>query len=580
MRKSQLRVKFLQITQLMDLANPKYKTQFFTIITLTIASSFIDLFSLGLIFPTIFSFFSADIQMPKIVPTFLISLTVSQALILILVAFFLKSVFITITNKYNLNYVYSLKRDLTNSIYKKFLLQKYENKKNENSSYFINAISTEINLFANYIFEPIISGINELIIVFLGVILIIYFEPKIVYILLIFTIIYAVLYNYFIKNKITKLSLDRQELQEKIIQHTQETSSLYKEILIFRKSKNFISQFNKMNNHFAKSNMSFQFYQSIPRIWIEFSIILIITAITLILTNLSYDKKSIFAILAVFSIFSFKIAPSLNRLINCIQSIRFGLPSISTLYNLFPSSEIESKINKLHFFGFTESLICDNVSFGYPDSPLPILHSLSLKIKRGELIAVVGPSGAGKSTLVDLLLGLIQPTNGAIQADGIDISQTPEAWRQIIGYVPQEVNMLDSSFATNITMDFSENSINIDKAIQSLRKAGLWEFISGLQRGINTSIGERGGLISGGQRQRLGIARALYQNAQLLILDEPTSSLDYKTSNELMRTLKELTPSTTILIITHNRDLLNFCDQAYELLNGSLHPLRKKINGL
>jgi ABC-type bacteriocin/lantibiotic exporter with double-glycine peptidase domain len=174
----------------------------------------------------------------------------------------------------------------------------------------------------------------------------------------------------------------------------------------------------------------------------------------------------------------------------------------------------------------------------------------------------------------------MQPTIGTIQADGIDISNSREAWHQIIGYVPQDVNVLDSSFATNITMDFSENSINTDKAIQSLKKAGLWDFISSLQSGINTPIGEKGGLISGGQRQRLGIARALYQNAQLLILDEPTSSLDHKTSNELMRTLKELTPSTTILIITHNRDLLNFCDQAYELLNGSLHPLRKKINGL
>jgi ATP-binding cassette subfamily C protein len=208
------------------------------------------------------------------------------------------------------------------------------------------------------------------------------------------------------------------------------------------------------------------------------------------------------------------------------------------------------------------------------------LHGLSFEINKGELIAIVGPSGAGKSTFVDLILGLICPTNGAIWADGIDISKSREAWHQIIGYVPQEVNMLDSSFATNITMDFSEKSIDTDKAIQSLKKAGLWDFISGLQRGINTSIGERGALISGGQRQRLGIARALYQNAQLLILDEPTSSLDHKSSNELMRTLKELTPSTTILIITHNRDLLNFCDHAYELLNGSLHPLRKKINGL
>ena len=138
MRKSKLKNNLLQIVQLMDLADPKYKTQFFIVVSLTIASSLIDLFSLGLIFPIIFSFFDAGIQMPKIVPTFLTSLTISEALVLILIAFFLKSVFITITNKYNLNYVYSLKRDLTNNIYKKFLYQKYEDKKNKNSSYFRN----------------------------------------------------------------------------------------------------------------------------------------------------------------------------------------------------------------------------------------------------------------------------------------------------------------------------------------------------------------------------------------------------------------------------------------------------------
>jgi ABC-type bacteriocin/lantibiotic exporter with double-glycine peptidase domain len=508
--------------------------------------------------------------MPKIVPTFLTSLTISEALVLILMAFFLKSVFITITNKYNLNYVYSLKRDLTNNIYKKFLYQKYEDKKNKNSSYFINAISSEINLFANYIFEPIISGINELIIVFFGALFIIYFEPNFIYILLIFIILYLLLYIYFIKNKITKFSIDRQELQEKIIKHTQETSSLYKEILIFRKSKNFIFQFNKMNSHLAKCNMSFQFFQSIPRIWIEFSIVLIVTVITLVLTYLNYDKKNIFAILAVFSIFSFKIAPSLNRLINCIQSIRFGLPSIGALYSLFPRIEINSNTKKLEFLELSKSLICDNLSYKYPDSPNIILQNLFLEIKVGQLIAVVGPSGVGKSTLVDLLLGLIKPTHGTIQVDGIDISLSPEAWQHAIGYVPQEVNMLDSSFAKNITMDFSENSINTDKAIQSLKKAGLWDFISGLQRGLYTPIGERGGLISGGQRQRLGIARALYQNAQLLILDEPTSSLDEKTTNDFIFSLKRISKNRIIIMITHNPNNMIYSDQVIYLDNKNL----------
>jgi ABC-type multidrug transport system fused ATPase/permease subunit len=567
--------KFNQIVDLLNLAGLRYKYQFCIVIVLTIASSFIDLVSLGLIFPLIFSFFDASVNISKLIPEFFIKLSLNEAIGLILISFLIKSILITAVNKYNLNYIFSLKRDLSSKIYKKYLYQDYINKKNTNSASFITAISSEINLFSNYIIEPIINGLNEIMIIIVGSILIIYFEPKVMYIILFFLIIYTFFYKFLIKNKIKKLSLRRQLLQEKILRHSQETAQLYKEIVIFSKSTDFVCQFNLMNSELAGSNMIFQFYQNIPRIWIEFFIILIISAITFSLTQLNFDKPSIFAILTIFSIFAFKLAPSFNRLINCWQSIRFGLPSIASLSNL--TSIAETDQGKTHYsHQLHNSLICNQVCFQYPQSQTQIIQDLSVEIKRGSFTAIIGPSGSGKSTLIDLLLGLMKPTNGKIMVDCVDISHSLNDWREIIGYVPQDVNLLDASFSENIAMCFSRDEINSEKIFQSLQKAGLLEYVRSLPNGESTLIGEKGGLISGGQRQRLGIARALYRNAKFLILDEPTSSLDEKTSLALMQTLRELTPSTTILMVTHNTNLLHFCDQSYSLLNGTLQPLPLK----
>ena len=568
----QMGAKFIQIVELLNLAGHRYKYQFCIVIALTIVSSFIDLLSLGLIFPLIFSFFDKNVNISKIIPEFFIEFNINEVISIILISFLIKSIFITIANNYSLKYIFSLRRDLSSNIYKKYLYQDYLYKKNTNSANFITAISSEINLFSNYIFEPIISGLNELTIIIIGSLIIFYFEPKIIYIILLFLIIYTLFYKLLIKNKIKKLSVQRQLLQERILRHSQETTQLYKEILIFSKSSGFISQFNLMNSELASSTMIFQFYQNIPRIWIEFCIILIISAITFSLTQLNINKSNIFAILTIFSIFAFKLAPSFNRLINCWQSIRFGLPSIDSLSSLKSISEIgQGKTHHNHQLNI--SLICNQVCFQYPQSQVHVIQDLSVEIKRGNFTAIIGPSGSGKSTLIDLLLGLMKPTSGKIMVDDLDISHSLNEWREIIGYVPQEVNLLDASFSENIAMCFSQDEINSEKIFQSLQKVGLLAYVRSLPNGEFTLIGEKGGLISGGQRQRLGIARALYRNAKFLILDEPTSSLDEKASLELMKTLRELTPSTTILIVTHNTNLLHFCDQSYSLLNGTLQPL-------
>ena len=219
------------------------------------------------------------------------------------------------------------------------------------------------------------------------------------------------------------------------------------------------------------------------------------------------------------------------------------------------------------------------MSFRYNFDKPYILKDINFVIKRGERIGIKGITGSGKSTLIDIIMGLLKPTNGKVLVDGDDIHSRKysDKWHKNITHVPQNIYLIDSSFAKNIAFGIPDKEINMDKVKEVAKKAHIASFIGESNQNYKNRVGEKGIKLSGGQRQRIGIARALYKQTELIILDEATSALDKETEKKIMDSIKSLNPNITILVIAHRLSTLDFCDKIIELRNGHLYE-NKNIN--
>jgi ATP-binding cassette subfamily B protein len=226
-----------------------------------------------------------------------------------------------------------------------------------------------------------------------------------------------------------------------------------------------------------------------------------------------------------------------------------------------------------HFksLSFKDSINFEGVSFQYVNSDRQIINDLSLVINRGARIGIVGGTGCGKSTLLDLLMGLIEPTQGVIRVDGISIAGSYcRTWQQVIAHVPQSIYLADTTLAENIAFGVPPEDIDLERVHEAARQAKIADFIESGHEGYDAHVGERGVRLSGGQRQRIGIARALYKKASVLIFDEATSALDNATEQEVMNAIEALDRDLTVIIVAHRLTTIKYCDSIIELSNGQL----------
>lgn len=283
--------------------------------------------------------------------------------------------------------------------------------------------------------------------------------------------------------------------------------------------------------------------------------------------------------LAAFAMAAFRIMPSMGRISAQFNGILFSLPAVNEAYeNLYEANEYESSVTedkvKLEASDdkvghtFQNELLINNVIYKYPDGEENVLNGITISIKKGQSIAFVGPSGAGKSTLADVVLGLFEPLSGSVLLDGIDILSHKEMWSKIVGFVPQSPYLIDDTVRNNIAFGLYDYEISDDKIWKALEQAQMKEFVEQLPNGINTYVGDRGVRFSGGQAQRLVIARALYSNPDILILDEATSALDNETERAVMEAIDSLQGHKTLIIIAHRLTTVKNCDKIYEIKDG------------
>jgi len=299
-----------------------------------------------------------------------------------------------------------------------------------------------------------------------------------------------------------------------------------------------------------------------------------------IYSHLSGIKNSeILVLIAVFAAAAFRLLPSFNRINVSFSNIRYGMPSIDILYqekNNISLIEKKNQNNVVHNLNakkiFNSSIRVEKLYFGY--NKINVLENVNLEIQKNSIIGIVGSSGSGKSTFVDLILDLQKPNKGSIYIDNLNISSLDQTWRNFIGYVPQNIYLLDDTLKKNIAFGLDEVQIDDKKIFNSLKLSQLDDFVSNnLKDGINTNIGEGGIRLSGGQRQRIGIARALYKNPELIIFDESTSSLDLKTEERIIETIKSIRQNKTFIIISHRTSTLKVCDVVYEIKDKKFNKL-------
>ena len=563
------------LRKIFHLISDKELKRLYLLSFLLFVSVVIEVASLGLLFPTIElvlnsgnvsnNFIFSIFQFFDISNAYQIKITL---IILIVFLFLFKTIFMVIITFFQSKFLSKQKADISSSLFKLYLKQSYTFHLNSNSSLLFKNIHTEtwhVNMYVAALIQIIVE--SSLVISVFAILIII--EP-------IGTIFISILlglssYLFFkkFKNRISDWGKKGVYLNEAISKITLESFNGIRELILYDKLKSVNDRYNKTINSKAEIEIKHQVMSQLPRFFIELIGIISIMVLVFIMLLQSKSSLNIISVASVFVAGTFRMMPSFNRILTSLQNLRFYKEPLKLVYDEFQKLNTDYLNDGLSDFSFESDVTLENVSFGYDDKKV-ILNNINLSISKGKTIGIIGESGAGKSTFVSLLTGLIKPTKGEILIGNKPLNENVKNWQNLVGYVPQSIFLLDDTILNNITLEYDQEKIDFERVNKCINDSQLNEFVNSLPDKLNTVVGEKGSLISGGQLQRIGIARALYSNPSILILDEASSALDSKTEEKLMDLIYNDLKGLTKVIISHNKSNLDKCDQVYEIKKGSL----------
>lgn len=360
------------------------------------------------------------------------------------------------------------------------------------------------------------------------------------------------------------------------VKYLQEVIGSIRSVLLESNQEIYIKEIRRVDSIFRFNEAQTNFIAEFPRFVIECLILLIIAFVCLLVlkNGNEYESKSFIVLLGTFTLAFQRLLPVVQRFYTGWINIRFVSSDTENIYKIIERKIRNNSITKITPLKFKESIKLESVDFLYEDSK-NIISNLNLEILKGQRIGIIGKTGSGKSTLVDLLIGLLEPSNGKVYVDGKDINNRKyplikNKWMSSISHVPQEIFLTEGTIAENIAFGLKDNKFSMPRIVEAAKKAQIHEFINSKPNGYSTYIGERGIKLSGGQKQRIGIARALYKNAKILILDEATSAIDNETEIDLMKSINTLNRDMTIISIAHRHSTLKDFDRILVIENGHI----------
>ena len=565
-----------------NILSNKQKSQGIFVLILMILVSILETFGIALIIPIMSTILeqsgSIKAQLSLFLP-FIIQLSDSDFIILgivLLLIFYLFKALVIIfyifkKSKLEANIQYSL----SGKIFKYYLNESYEFHIENNSSFLLRNVTQETDNLkhATNAFAGLLS---ELFIMIGIMIFLLFFEWMSTIIIICAGLLTYVIYNYLIKKRIKYWGDKRYYHAGILMKHASQGFGIIKVLKLMRLESIF---FKKFDDHNLKRSLMYKNYEislGFPRVILEYFTILGLLTVTIIQLYLGKSLSEILLLLVVFGVAAFKLIPSFNKILICLNSIQYNLPSLELIYSILINKQININFNNIEKKNidltknlFFKKLEFKEVIFKYKNSNKLILNKVNFEIKPKDVFGILGESGAGKSTIIDLIIGLLKPTDGKILLDGKDLNLVKDSWQKLIGYVPQNIYLNDESIKENISFNRETSDQEISKVINALKKARIYEFVKSLPDGLDTKVGERGVKLSGGQKQRIGIARALYGDPKILVLDEATNQLDKENEMAILDTINNI-EDVTVIIISHNKSALVNCNKIINIKAGEL----------
>ena len=484
-------------------------------------------------------------------------------LILLLIVFFGKMIFFGILYFNQKTFVSNLITKISNTLFDLYTSQKLNYYTKKNRSVIIQNLQNE-SYYLFLFFESLIVLLSELLLIFVFILFIYSFDPKGLIILFIYFGFMFLLYAFLTRKKSIEWGNKRLALDSKISKLILETFGFIKQIIVNDSHKFFNEKYIALN----KSKYKYFSYRltldQIPKVYFEFITVVFIIFYTFYL-NLSNDQSEIIITkLGVLIAISYKVIPGLSKISASYQTIKNTSSSLNTIINEFKESKltVEAK-NQVN--SFNKSIEFKNLSFKYDSKTDPVIKNFNIKIQKNQIVGIIGKSGKGKTTLIDIISGLYDNFSGELYLDSKMLDLNNQRWKPNVSYVSQDTFIFEDSLKNNITISKAGKKIDNKQFQKALKLSQIYNWTNSLESNVNTIISQDGLSISGGQKQRIGIARAIYKDSDILIFDEPTSSLDEKTENEIMKTIYSLKGYKTIIIITHNVSSLEKCDKIFEI---------------
>ena len=494
---------------------------------------------------------------------------------LIIFVYLLKAIISFDIQKRIIRFSLNVEFELRDRLLRAYLRKPYSFFLTENSSNVVNNIGVYANTFQTSTVSQSLRLIAESIVVLAIIVLLAFSNPYFTISVVFLIALFFLGYDFFVKDKMINAGKTASSRFGNIVKYINQAIFGLREIKILKKEGYFTKKLQDEVNIVNDARFVQDSLKLIPKYGIEFLLVVSTILMAVVMLYYGFDRSLILTNIAIFVVAGTRLLSSSNVLISALSTLRSGRFVVSELAKTLMNEvghqlEIVGVNKKIEQLSWSKKIEFKNISFKYGQNDTNLFDNLSLTINKGESIGIVGESGSGKTTLVNILLNLLDYDDGQVFVDGKNFSNKKDIIQNSMAYIPQNIFLLDESIKRNIAFGVNDDLIDENLMSESLKKARLEKIIPSLPNGIETLVGERGIRFSGGQQQRLAIARALYSKREILILDEATSALDNDTEEEIVREIEQLKGKFTLVVIAHRLSTLKGCHRIISIENGKL----------